>query len=53
MDGKSQDTIETRLYCITFLLIEGNEDGNWTRIWVMGNCEHVNHSQEQNQKRRL
>ncbi len=36
MDGKSQDTIETRLYCITFLLIDGYEDCNWSRIWVMG-----------------
>jgi hypothetical protein len=36
MDGKSQGTIETRLYCITFLLIDGYEDCNWTRIWVMG-----------------
>ena len=36
MDGKSQDTIETRLYCITFLLIDAFEDCNWNRIWVMG-----------------
>ena len=36
MDGKSQDTIETRLYCITFLLIDGYKDCNWNCIWVMG-----------------
>ena len=35
MDGKSQDTIETRLYCITFLLIDEYKDCNWNRIWVM------------------
>ena len=40
MDGKSQDTIETRLYCITFLLIDGYKDCNWNRIWVM--CKVVN-----------
>ena len=36
MDGKIQDTIETRLYFITFLLIDGYKDCNWTRIWVTG-----------------
>jgi hypothetical protein len=36
MDGKSQDTIEERLYCITVLLIDGYEYCSWNRIWVMG-----------------
>ena len=36
LEGDIQDSIENRLFCITFLLVDGYEDVNWTNIWVMG-----------------
>ena len=35
-EGDAHDSIETRLFCITFLLINGYEDVNWKNIWVIG-----------------
>ena len=36
LEGDLPDSIENRLFCISFLLIDGYEDVNWTNIWVMG-----------------
>ena len=36
LEGDTHDSIENRLFCITFLLIDGYKDVNWTNIWVMG-----------------
>jgi hypothetical protein len=36
LEGDMHDSIENRLFCITFLLINGYEDVNWKNIWVMG-----------------
>ncbi len=36
MDDRTQDNIETRLYFIIFLLINGYKNCNLKGIWVMG-----------------
>jgi ABC-type histidine transport system ATPase subunit len=41
MDWETQDTNETSLYCITFLLTNVYKDSNWNHIWVMGNIMNM------------
>jgi hypothetical protein len=41
LEGDIQDSIENRLFCITFLLVDGYEDVNWMNIWVMGNVMNM------------
>ena len=34
--GDTHDSIESRLFGITFLLMDGSDDVNWKNIWVTG-----------------
>ncbi len=36
LEGDTHNSIESRLFGITFLLMDGYDDVNWKNIWVMG-----------------
>ena len=36
LEGDTDDSIESRLFGIMFLLMDGYDDVNWKNIWVMG-----------------
>ena len=36
LEGDTHDSIESRLFGITFLLMDGSDDVSWKNIWVTG-----------------
>ena len=51
LEGDLPDSIENRLFCISFLLIDGYEDVNWTNIWVMGKVMNMLITHKNNTKK--